>query len=302
MTLRDDIAALKTRARISSTHDEISDIRRRLREGESTGDRLLDFSLIVHRDDLNGSAAQIYRMIEGLLLGKQDQLFVLGEYTCGLRLPQEPNPAPDVLTVGFLSNDQLWLDLETGNWGLRCHELVEVRGLHPAELCKGPACFGPESKITYLLNRYKRSVPFNPDPQLVVGDKDVLRWFKDTFHPPTEDDEAVLRDLVRLTAELTPPANHPIRKARNRLRRATFARMRERVIEIRELRDSIEDPGLKCPEAEVLITAVKKIRENLLELGREYALLKQLGYEQIRHEVEKIEEKFGRYWGVEAKR
>lgn len=321
MTLHEELETLKTddsqasddlAQRRERVRGELEGIRARIKAGETTGDRIRDFALAHHGDDLSGSTAKIFRDLEARLAGKTGQLFVIAEHDRHFRDPFEETgggcfghpvrsePVPDMLTMGLLSGDKLVLDMASGTWRIPCREFARGETHGCGERHDGPAFFASEeSRWSFLLAKYGRPLD-GPAAEIEAGDAEVLAWLKNRIHRYASDEVVLRRHVTSFTLRLTVPPGHFAYGERMRLREESFTRALALEEKILALRSDIEDPKSKL-KPHALDKTVTEIRFVVSELGREVELSILLGIDPMRSEIRRLKEHFGRYWITQNK-
>lgn len=289
MTVQQQLESLQNET-VSAEEDQairrnkLEAIREKVKAGESTGDRLRDFALACHGDDLQGTVTKIFRGLEEQLAGKNGQLFVIVEYEHPRpHLQMFPHTHPEFMTLGLLESEQLALDMQAGTWRVPCREHVRVSGQRVGigRRHDGPAFFESENSMwSYMLEKYGHPGSGTP-PKVIVGDANVLA-------------EISKLDLIKMTLPLTPPPGHWIYQGRDEFRDSSFHKALLTETRIRELRTLIEDYRTDMPLDTAKI--VKEIRESIRELNVRLEFSIQLGIDPMRSEVLRIQQNFGRYW------
>lgn len=284
---------------------QLEALRARIKNGESSGDRLRDFALIYHGDDLAGTVTKVYHDLEASLVGKKGQLFIIGEYDPGYRDPfeQESNGGcfgyppsrterhPDTLGIGFLSDERLNVDMTTGTWMIPCREYAFKKRQ------AGSIGFTSVNAMhMFLLGKLGRNIGGEQAPCVVVGDVEVVAWFRQELHRFASDEDVIKRDLVRRTLELEVPSEHFLCMERVKLRTETLTEIERLDGEIRGLRDGIEHPDAKLKSDAAIVIAVSNIRAKIAELGQKLDLAIKLGVDPDRPEILRMRENFGHYW------
>lgn len=292
MTVQEQIESLKNEVSAAEEDDaarrtKLEAIREKIKSGETTGDRLRDFALVCHGDDLKGTVTKIFRDLEAQLAGKNGQLFAIIEYEDARpHLQMFPHRHPEFLTLGLLDSEQLVLDMQAGTWRIPCREYVRVSGQRVGigRRHEGPAFFESDNSMwDYLFEKYGQPGSGSP-PKIVVGDDNVLA-------------EIPRLDLMKMTLGLTPPAGHWIYAGRDEYRDSAFNKALAAEARIRELRTLLEDYRTDLPFD--LKQIAMEIRESIRELNHRLEFSIQLGIDPMRTEVLRMREEFGRYWKVD---
>ncbi|MCC7522464.1 hypothetical protein IT407_01510 [Candidatus Uhrbacteria bacterium] len=314
MTVLQELESLKNET-VSAEEDsavrrnKLEAIREKIKAGESTGDRLRDFALACHGDDLQGTIAKIFLDLESSLSGNTGQMFLIAEY--GRRNtfdpfdhedsgcfgpPYRPEPLPEMLTFGLLASDTLVVDMEAGTWAIPCKEYV--RG--PCQrtrltLHAGNAFFSDEhQKWNFMLAKYGKQSE-TTCPAIIAGDGAVTDWLMKNLIRYQLDRDLVRRDIARMTLGLTVPREHWLFAIREQLRDSSFREALATESKIIDLRAQIEDPNTKL-QTNGLEKSVTTIRLAIKELRSHLELAVELGIDPMRSEVLRINENFGRYW------
>lgn len=275
---------------------QLEAIRSRVKNGESTGDRLYDFTLIHYSDDLTGYVRKIFADLEAKLAGKTGQLFLIAEYSRGYRNPfhrhdhhggypmPTPHRPPDILTLGFLSDDKLLLDQQAGTWRIPSHE--------------GPVFFKEDDRgMHYMIAKWGKPLDEQP-PEIVAGDEDILAFFKKEIHRFAADEVPVRRDIVLRTLGIKAPEDHWVGPERDKLRDDALAEALESERRITDWRFKIESELDLDPKT--VVALVKEIQKSIFSMNKQIELAVQLGIDPQRSEIVRMRENFGHYWKTEA--
>lgn len=288
-------------------YEKLQALKERIKAGETTGDRIRDYAFIHQNDDVSGWVSKIFRDLEGELTSKTGQLFLMAEYDRRLHDPFEhdggymgyrmrQDPFPETLALGFLSDDNLVLDMTTGKWAIPCREFVHCDLRTPPMTQEGPATFHEKvmAPMAYLLAKCGRPLDEDP-PRIIVGDDAVFAFFKKELHRYTPNEARVRTDMVRRTLQLVVPEGHWMASARVELCQESFAKALKLEEEILGRRTQYEHPDGKVQTNEVE-KALTANRLAIRELHEHLDLAIKLGIDPMRSEVLRIQQNFGRYW------
>lgn len=307
-TLKNDTLATQEAAAKAGQEqrEKLEALRARIKAGESIGDRLRDFALACWNDTLEGLAARVFQGIQDRLPGKIGQLAMIVEYqsrSCtdnnALGMHFENDEVASV-KIGFLSDDQLDIDLKSGVWGLPCHNHVEHGAV--SGLVAGCICFNDKrTTLHYAANALGMLGGIHDRmPDILVGDQEVIAWLtrEQSMHRIVgEVKDTVTRRLTMFTLELRVPAGHRLEQERLSLRDKSFQEALGLESHIAVKRLAIENnPEPQRLGLDTIVAMIKGTRTLITSLGEKIDLAIKLGIDPNRPEILRMRENFGHYW------
>ncbi len=299
--------AEKENSAAESRREKLNDLRERIKNGESTGDRLRDFALVRLGDDLDGRAHKALIKLEERLAGKAKQLFVLAEYErvfsggCVRDFRADENPEfrkPDWMLIGFLREERLALDQPKQSFGLPCSDFVVYKDGKKEYRTEFEAYFENDWSEFRLIGEIAGIGGWSPvlgenhqAPEMIVGDAEVIKWFSRKFAYFREEDARC--QIARLTLKLS-PSDHWTREAREEIRKDTLEKLASTESAIRAKRHEIEGKNRLMPIE--VAERVEEIRKLISALKLQLDLALELGEDPRRSEILRITENFGHYW------
>ena len=288
--------------------EKLEALRARIKAGESSGDRLRDFALACWNDTFDGLVARAFQGVQGQLQGKIGQLAMIVEFRLRSSTVDDGpgssfhNDEVATVRIGFLSDDQLHIDLKSSAWGLPCHNHVEYGAVNG--FITGCICFNDKrttlSSVASSLGML--DVSYGRRPDVVVGDEAVTAWLstEPSMRPllgESGSKDAVLRYLTKLTLELRVPEGHRLEQERLSLRDESFNDALHLESFIAEKRFALENnPGLEKLGMSFTTNIVKEIRAFITSLGEKFDLAIKLGIEQNHPDILRLRKNFGHYW------
>lgn len=299
-TIQNELEELKSQTETADSEQKarseaLEALRTRIKNGESTGDRLRDLAIIIQGDD--EKLLKVFQELEAQMAGKTGQLFMLAEYEerksphHGDFYQLPPDIRLETVTLGILADDKLVIDITKATWKIPCHEFTN------GVLKKtGPAGFEDEyAPLNYLLHHWGRSgLTGHPVPKLAFGDEEVFQLFHKEAHR-FADETVARRDLVRKTYQLTLPDGHRLHQGRVDWREHNFSEalaLEEKILRLRFLIENIQGDD---PRTDYSGT-IREIRNSVRELKTRIELAVALGIDPNRSEVLRIKQNFGHYW------